>query len=121
MGSSSYSCCSALSGRSPTTPIRCRRTCWRSPSPEDAHPLGTDAVGYDVLGRLMLGGQSTLEVGLAAALLATFVGTSWGAVAGFVGGWVDALMMRIVNSWLAVPPLLLVLLLASIFTPTIPI
>jgi peptide/nickel transport system permease protein len=89
--------------------------------PGNGHPLGTDEVGYDVLGRLMLGGQSTLEVGLAAALLATVVGTSWGAVAGFAGGWLDGLMMRIVDSWLAIPPLLLVLMLASIFSPTIPI
>ena len=89
--------------------------------PGNGHPLGTDEVGYDVLGRLMLGGQSTLEVGLAAAFLATVVGTSWGAVAGFAGGWLDGLMMRIVDSWLAIPPLLLVLMLASIFSPTIPV
>jgi peptide/nickel transport system permease protein len=90
-------------------------------APGGSHPLGTDEVGYDVLGRLMLGGQSSLEVGLAAALLATVVGTAWGAVAGFAGGWLDGLMMRIVDSWLAIPPLLLVLLLASVFTPTIPV
>jgi peptide/nickel transport system permease protein len=88
--------------------------------PSGAHPLGTDNVGYDVLGRLMLGGQSSLEVGLAAALLASLVGTAWGAVSGFVGGWVDAIMMRVVDSLLAIPYLLFVLLLASIFTPSIP-
>jgi peptide/nickel transport system permease protein len=88
--------------------------------PSDAHPLGTDNVGYDVLGRLMLGGQSSLEVGLAAALLAGIVGTLWGAVAGFVGGWVDGIMMRMVDSLLAIPYLLFILLLASIFTPSIP-
>jgi peptide/nickel transport system permease protein len=73
-----------------------------------------------VLGRLMLGGQSSLEVGLAAALLAGFVGTAWGAVAGYAGGWIDAIMMRIVDSLLAIPYLLFILLLASIFTPSIP-
>jgi peptide/nickel transport system permease protein len=88
--------------------------------PSSAHPLGTDANGYDVLGRLMLGGQSSLEVGLAAALLASIVGTAWGAVSGFAGGWTDAIMMRVVDSLLAIPYLLLVLLLASIFTPSIP-
>jgi peptide/nickel transport system permease protein len=88
--------------------------------PSSAHPLGTDNVGYDVLGRLMLGGQSSLEVGLAAALLAGLVGTLWGAVAGFAGGWVDAVMMRVVDSLLAIPYLLFILLLASIFTPSIP-
>jgi len=88
--------------------------------PSSAHPLGTDNVGYDVLGRLMLGGQSSLEVGLAAALLAGIVGTVWGAVAGFVGGWIDGIMMRMVDSLLAIPYLLFILLLASIFTPSIP-
>jgi peptide/nickel transport system permease protein len=88
--------------------------------PSSAHPLGTDNLGYDVLGRLMLGGQSSLEVGLAAAVLASLVGTAWGAVSGYVGGWIDAIMMRIVDSLLAIPYLLFVLLLASIFTPSIP-
>jgi peptide/nickel transport system permease protein len=89
--------------------------------PSAAHPLGTDTVGYDVLGRLMLGGQSTLEVGLAAAVLSSIVGTAWGGIAGYVGGWVDSIMMRVVDSFLAIPPLLLILILASTFTPTIPV
>jgi peptide/nickel transport system permease protein len=85
--------------------------------PSSAHLLGTDDVGYDVLGRLMLSGQSSLIVGLAAALLATVVGTLWGAIAGYAGGAVDAVMMRIVDSVLAIPPLILILLLASVFRP----
>jgi peptide/nickel transport system permease protein len=85
------------------------------------HPLGTDNVGYDVLGRLMLGGQSSLEVGFAAAVLASVWGTAWGAVAGYAGGWLDAVMMRVVDSILAIPYLLIVLILATIFTPTIPV
>lgn len=89
--------------------------------PGGAHPLGTDNVGYDVLGRLMLGGQSSLEVALAAALLASVLGTVWGAVAGYIGGVVDAVMMRIVDSVLAVPPIILILLFASVFRPTIPV
>jgi peptide/nickel transport system permease protein len=90
-------------------------------APSGAHPLGTDQSGYDVLGRLMLAGQSTLEVGFAAAIIASTVGTAWGAIAGFVGGWVDAVMMRVLDAILAVPPLLFVLVAASIFTPTLPI
>ncbi|HEY4019382.1 MAG TPA: ABC transporter permease [Pseudonocardiaceae bacterium] len=81
-------------------------------------PLGTDDVGYDELGRLMIGGQSALEIGLAAAAIATVFGSLWGAVAGYLGGWVDAVMMRIVDTFLAIPSLFLVLLLASIVTPT---
>ncbi|HEY7145512.1 MAG TPA: ABC transporter permease [Streptosporangiaceae bacterium] len=89
--------------------------------PGGSHPLGTDDVGYDVLGRLMLSGQSSLIVGLAAALLATVVGTLWGAIAGYVGGAVDAVMMRVVDSVLAIPPLILILLLASVFSPSTPV
>ena len=89
--------------------------------PSSAHPLGTDNVGYDVLGRLMLSGQSSIIVGLSAALLATIVGTLWGAVAGYVGGAVDAVMMRVVDSVLAIPPLILILLLASVFTVSTPV
>ncbi len=89
--------------------------------PGAGHPLGTDDVGYDVLGRLMVSGQSSLLVGVAAALLATVVGTLWGAIAGYVGGAVDAVMMRVVDSVLAIPPLILILLLASVFSPSTPL
>jgi peptide/nickel transport system permease protein len=89
--------------------------------PGAKHPLGTDNVGYDVLGRLMLGGQSSLEVGFAAAVLASVWGTAWGAVAGYAGGWIDAVMMRVVDSILAIPYLLIVMILATIFIPTIPV
>jgi peptide/nickel transport system permease protein len=87
--------------------------------PSGQFPLGTDQVGYNVLGRLMVAGQSSLEVGLAAAAIATIVGTLWGAVAGFAGGWVDSVMMRIVDALLAIPALLLVLLLTTIVTPSV--
>jgi peptide/nickel transport system permease protein len=86
--------------------------------PGGSHALGTDNVGYDVLGRLMVSGQSTLIVGLAAAILASVVGTLWGAIAGYVGGVVDAVMMRIVDSVLSIPPLVLILVLASVITPS---
>jgi peptide/nickel transport system permease protein len=89
--------------------------------PSASHPLGTDEVGFDELGRLMLAGQSSLEVGVVAAILAGLFGSLWGATAGYIGGWVDAIMMRIVDSFLAIPFLLLALLFASIFTPTIPV
>ena len=88
--------------------------------PSVNHPLGTDNVGYDILGRLMEGGQSSLEVGFAAALLASCIGTLWGAISGYVGGWLDALMMRVVDSAFAIPPLLILLLLGTIFTPSVP-
>jgi peptide/nickel transport system permease protein len=88
-------------------------------SPSGSHLLGTNEVGYDQLGRLMVGGQTSLEVGIAAALLATGFGTLWGAIAGYAGGFVDAAMMRIVDALLAVPSLFLLLFLASIARPTV--
>ncbi|MFY9808547.1 MAG: ABC transporter permease [Pseudonocardiaceae bacterium] len=87
--------------------------------PSGAHPLGTNEVGYDQLGRLMAGGQSSLEVGVAAALLATVFGTLWGAIAGYAGGVIDSAMMRVVDALLAVPALFLLLFLASIARPTV--
>jgi len=89
--------------------------------PGSRFPLGTDDLGYNVLGRLMIGGRSSLEVGVIAALLAACVGTIWGAVSGYAGGAVDAFMMRVVDTLLAIPALLLLLLLASVFTPTVPV
>lgn len=87
--------------------------------PSSQFPLGTDDVGYNVLGRLMVSGQSSLEVGFAAAAIASIVGTLWGSIAGFAGGWLDSIMMRIVDALLAIPALLLVLLLATVVTPSI--
>lgn len=86
---------------------------------EQGHPLGTDGVGYDQLGRLMLGGQTSVIVGLAAGILATAVGTIWGAVAGFAGGWVDSAMMRVVDAMMSIPSLFLFMLLAAIVTPSV--
>lgn len=83
--------------------------------PNAAHPLGTDVVGKDVLGQLMVGGQTSLEIGVAAAAIAIVVGVLWGAIAGFVGGWVDQVMMRIVDSLLAIPTLFLLLVLAAMY------
>jgi peptide/nickel transport system permease protein len=89
--------------------------------PSLRHLLGTDDVGYDVLGRLMVGGQTTLVVGLVVALLATSFGVIWGAIAGFTGGIVDTVLMRTVDAMLAIPTLFLLLFLASIFTPSEPL
>lgn len=85
--------------------------------PSAQHPLGTDEVGYDQLGRMMVGGQASLEVGVAAAVLATLFGTLWGAVAGYAGGFVDAVMMRVVDAMLAIPALFLLMFLSAIARP----
>jgi peptide/nickel transport system permease protein len=88
--------------------------------PSGAHLLGTDEVGYDELGRLMVGGQSAIEIGFAAAAIATFVGALWGGVAGYFGGLLDSALMRIVDALLAIPALFLLLFLASFVTPSVP-
>lgn len=87
--------------------------------PGAGHPLGTDNVGYDQLGRLMVGGQTTLEVAFGAAAVAVIVGVLWGATAGYLGGILDGLLMRIVDALLAIPPLLLLLFLATVFRPSV--
>ncbi|MGA3353716.1 MAG: ABC transporter permease [Acidimicrobiales bacterium] len=87
--------------------------------PGGAYPLGTDDNGYDILGRLMAGGQSSIEVGISVALMATSLGVLWGAIAGFVGGAVDAVMMRIVDVVLAIPVVFLFIFLASVVQPTL--
>ncbi|MGC1183561.1 MAG: ABC transporter permease [Candidatus Dormiibacterota bacterium] len=89
--------------------------------PSLRHLLGTDTVGYDLLGRLMVGGQTTLVVGLVVSLLATSMGVAWGAIAGFAGGLVDGVMMRAVDALLAIPTLFLLLFLSSIFSPSEPL
>ncbi len=86
-----------------------------------SHLLGCDNVGYDELGRLMVGGQTSLEVGFAAAIVAVFFGTLYGAISGFVGGSVDSLMMRIVDAGLSIPYIMVIIILSVIFHPTPPI
>jgi peptide/nickel transport system permease protein len=86
--------------------------------PSAAHLMGCDELGYDQLGRLMVGGQTSLEVGLAAAVVSVFVGTLFGAISGFAGGFVDAIMMRIVDAGLSLPSLMVIMILSVIFHPT---
>jgi ABC-type dipeptide/oligopeptide/nickel transport system permease subunit len=89
--------------------------------PSGAHPLGTTPNGRDVLGRLMVGGQSTLELGLSVGVFATGFGLLYGTVAGLAGGVLDAVLMRIVDALLSIPFLFFVILLASIVRPTLPL
>jgi peptide/nickel transport system permease protein len=90
------------------------------PPGTDGHPLGTTNVGYDVLGRLMVGGQASLLIGVGAALLATLVGSFWGAIAGYFGGGADSVMMRIVDAFLSIPMLFFLLFLSRLVTLNVP-
>jgi len=83
--------------------------------PGNGNPLGTDESGFNMLGRLMVGGQVSLIVGLLSALVATIIGTLYGAVSGFFGGWLDALLMRVVDVMLSIPVLFLLIALVTIY------
>jgi peptide/nickel transport system permease protein len=86
-------------------------------TPSLRHPLGCDPVGYDVLGRLMVGGQTSLEVGFAAAIVSVLFGTLYGAISGFVGGFLDSVLMRIVDAGLSIPYIMVIIILSVIFHP----
>lgn len=86
--------------------------------PSGSHLLGCDNLGYDVVGRLMVGGQTSIEVGLAAAVVSVIFGSLYGAISGFAGGLVDAVMMRIVDAGLSLPSLMVIMILSVIFHPT---
>ena len=88
-------------------------------APGGAHFLGTDDNGFDEFGRIMLGGQTALEIGFLSAAIATVIGTLWGAIAGLVGGLVDGVMMRFVDILLSIPYLLIVLVLATKYHATV--
>ncbi len=82
------------------------------------YPLGTDQLGRDMLSRLVHGTRISLLVGVSSVLLALFVGVPFGMIAGFYGGRVDMVIMRVMDLILAFPIYLLVIILMVIFTPT---
>lgn len=83
--------------------------------PSQAHPFGTDHAGRDELARWLYGARVSLQVGLFAMLAAIVIGVTVGALAGFYGGWIDAVLMRIVDALLAVPLYLILFLLSATF------
>ncbi len=87
-------------------------------TPSAQHLLGCDNLGYDVLGRLMYGGQTSMEVGLAAAFVSCLFGSIYGAVSGFAGGIVDSIMMRIVDAVLSIPFIFVLIILAVLIHPS---
>ena len=88
-------------------------------TPSASHLLGCDELGYDQLGRLMVGGQVSLEVGVAAACVSVFVGTLYGAISGFIGGPADAFLMRIVDAGLSIPYIMVIIILSVVFHPNV--
>ena len=85
--------------------------------PSLAHPFGTDRLGRDLLTRIIYGTRVSMSVGLIAVGLATGVGVPIGLIAGYAGGWVDELLMRIVDAWIAFPTLIMLLAIVAILGP----
>jgi oligopeptide transport system permease protein len=83
--------------------------------PSAEHWLGTDTFGRDLLTRILYGGRVSLLVGLIATFVALLIGVTWGAIAGYFGGRVDAVMMRIVDILYALPFMIFVVLLTVVF------
>jgi peptide/nickel transport system permease protein len=80
--------------------------------------LGTDQLGRDVLSRLIFGARVSMVVGITAVLFAGALGTALGIVSGYLGGWVDQVIMRITDTWLALPALTFAIFLAAIVGPS---
>ena len=83
------------------------------------HPLGTDEMGQDMLARIMFGGRISLAVGIVAAFISIAVGTAIGAAAGFYGGAIDSILMRITDLFISLPTLPLLLLITFLFKSSI--
>ena len=88
--------------------------CFQDAAQCGGHVLGSDENGRDLLSRLMFGAQISLTVGVAAVIMELIIGTLLGAVAGYYGGWVDYVMMRITDVFLSIPLLPLLLTLTAI-------
>jgi oligopeptide transport system permease protein len=82
--------------------------------PSKQHPMGTDEAGRDILSRIIYGARVSMAVALGTALVALVIGTTYGAVSGYIGAKVDELMMRIVDVFYSLPDLLLIVLMTLI-------
>lgn len=94
-------------------------TSLRGAGPSWDHPFGHDYLGRDILSRTIRGTRVALMVGISSMLISVVIGTTIGAVAGFFGGWVDSVLMRIVDALMAFPLLLLLIVLAAVLGPSL--
>ena len=95
-------------------------TSLRLTPPSASHPFGTDQIGRDLLARTMNGGQISLLIGIVAVIIETFVGVLIGALAGYYGGFIDNLLMRITEAMLNIPEIFLLIVMAKLFGGKIP-
>jgi peptide/nickel transport system permease protein len=87
-------------------------------APSREHPMGTDRMGRDMLARILFGGRNSLSIGFLVVGIAILVGAPLGAIAGYFGGWVDNVIMRITDVFLSFPALLLALAIAAALGPS---
>jgi peptide/nickel transport system permease protein len=85
----------------------------------DKYLLGTDHLGRDILSRLLFGARISIIVGFTAVIIAGAIGTFLGILSGYLGGWVDQVIMRITDAWLALPVLTFAIFLAAIVGPSV--
>jgi peptide/nickel transport system permease protein len=100
-----------------TLTARFRPPAWQAGGSSE-HLLGTDHVGRDVLSRLIFGARVSMVVGFTAVVVAGVIGTWLGILSGYMGGWVDQVIMRITDTWLALPALTFAIFLAAIVGPS---
>lgn len=89
----------------------------RSRPPSFAHPLGTDQYSRDLLSRMLFGARISLSVAMLAVGLSATIGTAYGVIAGYVGGRIDSIMMRLLDAFLAIPRVLLLVALLALWSP----
>ena len=94
-------------------------TAHRLEPPSKAHLLGLDDLGRDVLSRILYGARVSLRVGFSVVILASLVGVTLGAIAGYFGGWVDTVVMRVCDILLAFPGILLAIALVAVLGPSL--
>ena len=90
----------------------------RFQAPSLEHPFGTDGLGRDVLTRVLYGGRVSILVGFMVTIITLLIGVPVGSIAGYFGGWIDNLLMRIIDAALSLPTLLVLILLTAILRET---
>ena len=96
---------------------RFRPPAWQAGGSQ-SYLLGTDHVGRDVLSRLIFGARVSMVVGFTAVIVAGLIGTTLGILSGYLGGWVDQVIMRVTDTWLALPALTFAIFLAAVVGPS---
>ena len=96
---------------------RFRPPAWQAGGSQ-AYLLGTDHVGRDVLSRLIFGARVSMVVGFTAVIVAGLIGTTLGILSGYLGGWVDQVIMRVTDTWLALPAMTFAIFLAAVVGPS---